>query len=136
MARELGLRCGGAREAAEEARSLAGGCERGWILGRQFVEDGLGYFGFRGRSRLRKALDGSGQAVRAVAARIGTGLAEVADERLHLAAIVLDEGDDSLDPLRLRPLAAVEALGQAVAQLVQRRRLLQQREALTHVGNL
>src|SRR5205814_10694929 len=101
MARELGLRCGGAREAAEEAGSLAGGSERGWMLGRQFVEDGSVEFELRGRSGLRKALGGSGQAIRAVAARIGTGLAEVADERLHLAAVVLDEGDASLEPLRL-----------------------------------
>ena len=71
------------------------------MLGRQLVEDGSVKFDLRGRIRLRKALGGSGQAIRAVAARIGTGLAEVADERLHLAAIVLDEGDDSLDPLRL-----------------------------------
>jgi hypothetical protein len=40
VAGELGLRCGGAREAAEEARSLARRSERGWMLGRQFVEDG------------------------------------------------------------------------------------------------
>ena len=40
MARELGLRRGGAREAAEEARALAGRSERGWMLGRQLVEDG------------------------------------------------------------------------------------------------
>ena len=90
----------------------------------------------RGRGRLRKPLRGAGQAKRAVAARIGAGLAEVADERLHLAAVVLDEGDDALDPLRLRLLAAVEALGEAVAQLVERRRLLEQREALAHVGDL
>ena len=40
MARKLGLRCGGAREAAEKAGSLAGRSERRWMLGRQFVEDG------------------------------------------------------------------------------------------------
>ena len=40
MARKLGFRCGGAREAAEEAGSLAGCSERRWMLGRQFVEDG------------------------------------------------------------------------------------------------
>src|SRR6478735_2942252 len=101
MTREFGPRCGGTRKAAEEARSLAGRYERGWMLGRQLVEDGSIQFEFRGRGRLRKALGGSGQAVRTVAARICTGLAEVADERLHLAAIVLDEGDDSLDPLHL-----------------------------------
>jgi hypothetical protein len=40
MARKLGLRCGGAREAAEKAGSLAGRSERRWMLGHQFVEDG------------------------------------------------------------------------------------------------
>jgi xanthine dehydrogenase molybdopterin-binding subunit B len=40
MARELALRRGRARKAAEEARSLAGRAERGWMLGRQFVQGG------------------------------------------------------------------------------------------------
>ena len=93
------------------------------MLGSQFVEDGSVQSELRGRSRLRKALRGSGQAIRAVAARLGARLAEVADERLHLAAVVLDERDDSLDALRLRLLAPVETLGQAIAQLVERRRL-------------
>src|SRR6478735_10236611 len=136
MARELGLRRGGAREAAEDARALAGRSERGWVLGRQFVEDGSVQFDLRRRGRLRNALGGAGQAIGAVAARIGAGLAEVGDERLHLAAIVLDERDDARDPLRLRLLAPVESLGEAVAQLVERRWLLQQREALAHVGDL
>ena len=67
---------------------------------------------------------------------VGTSLAEVADERLHLAAIVLDQRDDSLDSRGLGLLAAVEALRQAVAQLVERRRLLEQREALSRIGDL
>ena len=91
----------GLAEAAEEARALAGRSERGWVLGRQFVEDGSVQFDLRRRGRLRNALGGAGQAIGAVAARIGAGLAEVGDERLHLAAIVLDEGDDACDPLRL-----------------------------------
>jgi len=49
----------------------------------------------------RQDLCFSGDAERAVAARLGARLAEVADERLHLATIVLDKGDDSLDPPRL-----------------------------------
>src|SRR4051794_34429933 len=71
-----------------------------------------------------------------MAARIGSRFAEIADEGLHLAAVVLDEGDDPLDALRFRLLAAVEALGQAIAELVERRRLLEQREALPNVGDL
>ena len=101
MPRKLGPRRGGAREAAEKAGTLAGRYERGWMLGRQFVEDGSVQLEFRGCSRLREALGRAGQAILTVAARLGAGLAEVADERLHLAAIVLDESDDSLDPLRL-----------------------------------
>src|SRR3954451_872171 len=136
MARELGLRRGRAREAAEEARTLARCSESRWMLRRQLVEARTVDLEPRARSRLRKPLSGSGEARRAVAARIGARLAEVTDERLHLAAVVLDEGDDALDPLRLRLLAAVEALGEAVAQLVERRRLLEQREPLSYVGDL
>src|SRR3954454_14362898 len=98
MARELGLCRGRARETAEEARTLARCSERGRMLRRQLIEPRTVDVQLRAGSRLRKPLGGSRQAVRAVAARIGARLAEVADERLHLAAIVLDEGDDALDP--------------------------------------
>src|SRR5436305_7376762 len=98
------------------------------MLGRELVEGGDVELYLGRRSRLRQPAGSSGQTVRAVTARFGERLAEVADECLHLAAVVLDERDDALDPLRLRLLAAVEALRQAVAQLCERRRPVQQRE--------
>src|SRR6188472_1391194 len=109
MAREPRLRRRGTGEAAEEAGALTSRSERCCMLGGQFIEGGLVELDSRARSRLRQALGGAGQAVRTVAARFGPRLAEVPDEGLHLAALVLDEGDDALDPLRLRLLAAVEA---------------------------
>src|SRR5436305_1771153 len=104
MTRELRLRRGGAREATEEARPLAGRSECGRMLGRQFVESDPVELEGRRRGRVRNPLGRAGQAERAVAARLGAGFAEVADERLHLTAVVLDEGDHSLDPLRFRLL--------------------------------
>jgi len=101
MTRELGGCRRGTREPAEETGSLAGRSERRWVLGRQCVEDGAVEFEVRGQGRRRNDLGRPGQAIRTVAAWLGTGFAEVADERLHLAAIVFDEGDDSLDPLGL-----------------------------------
>src|SRR4051812_22077528 len=136
MARELGLRRGRAREAAEEARTLPRCSESRWMLRRQLVVARTVDLEPRARSRLRKPLSGSGEAIRAVAARIGARLAEVTHERLHLAAVVLDEGNDALDPLCLRLLAAVEPCGEPVAQLVERPWLLQKREALAHVCDL
>ena len=47
-------------------------------------------------------------------------LAEVADERVDLAAVVGDERDDAPDPLRLRLLPPLEPLDQARQQLVPR----------------
>ena len=48
------------------------------------------------------------EAEAAVPARLAARLAEVADERVHLAAVVRDELDDARDALRLGPLAALE----------------------------
>ncbi len=61
-----------------------------------------------------------GEAEGAVAARLGAHLAEVADERVDLAAVVGDERDDARDPLDLGLLAAREALDEAREQLVPR----------------
>ena len=71
------------------------------------------------RSAARLAARGSRcgasvEAVAAVPARLGARLAEVADERVHLAAVVRDELEDALDPRCLGPLAALEALEQAL----------------------
>src|SRR5689334_14526608 len=121
MPRKLGLRRGGAREAAEEACALARCSERGRMLGRKFVERGSVELNTRSCGRVWQPLGGAAQTVRTVATRPVTRLAEVADERLHLAAVVLDEGDNPCDPLRLRLLAPVEALGEAISQLLQRR---------------
>ena len=63
-------------------------------------------------ARVGELLGASGQAVAAVAAGLGARLAEVGDERVHLAAVVGDEREDVLDPLGLRALAAGEALEQ------------------------
>ena len=51
-------------------------------------------------------------------ARLGAHLAEVADERVDLAAVVRDERDDARDPLHLGLLATLEPLDEAVEQLV------------------
>src|SRR3954467_8088290 len=88
------------------------------------------------RSDRRHLLRGPGQAERAVAAWVGAQLAEVADERLHLAALVLDEREHALDPLGLRLLAALEALGELVDERRLRRRPREQSEALPHVRRL
>ena len=72
----------------------------------------------RRRARLGKLLRRAGETERAVAARLRAHLAEVADELVDLAAVVGDERDDAADPLRLGPLAALEALDEAVEQLV------------------
>ena len=101
MARQPGLRGGGAGEAAEEARSLAGRPERGRMLRRQLIQESQVELELPSRRRFREPAGGSRQAVRTVAASVSEGLAEVADERLHLAALVLDERDHSFDPLRL-----------------------------------
>ena len=59
------------------------------------------------------------EAERAVAARFRARLAEVGDERLHLAAVVGDERDDARDPLGFGLLAALEPRGERVADLVE-----------------
>ena len=61
-------------------------------------------------------------------------LAEVADERVDLAAVVRDERDDARDPLDLGLLPPLEPVDEAREQLVPRSRLREHREALAHVA--
>ena len=69
-----------------------------------------------------------------MAARLGAHLAEVADERVDLAALVGDERDDARDPLHLGLLPPLEAVDEARQQLVPRPGLREHREALAHVA--
>ena len=85
---------------------------------------------------LGQALGVAGQAEGAVAARLRSRLTEVADERLHLAAVMRHELDDACDPRRLGLLAAVEPFGESVGEGGERRRFRPQRVALTRVGRL
>src|SRR5205823_10271178 len=124
VAGELRSRGRRAREAAEEACALARGGE-GFGMGLGELVEGGAVDGDRRPLQRRHLLRLAGEAERAVAARLGAGFAEVADERLHLAAVVLDEGEDALDALGFRLLAAVEALGETVALLGERRRVLE-----------
>src|SRR5262245_9481630 len=64
-----------------------------------------------------KLLRASGEAVAAVAAGLGAGLAEVADERVHLAAVVADEREDALDPVGLGAFPPREALEEPLDKL-------------------
>ena len=97
MARELRLRRRRAREAAEEARTLARRAERGRMLGRSSSSAGSVELDVSGVAAGAGSLCAAPvRQIRAVAARLGARLAEVADERLHLAAVVLDERDDAL----------------------------------------
>src|SRR5215204_7504879 len=69
-------------------------------------------------------------------ARLGALLAEVADERLDLAALVRDEREDAPDPLDLGLLAPVEPLGEPLHQLTQRLGMLEHGVALADVRGL
>ena len=86
------------------------------------------------RLGLGETLRCSGEAERAVAARLGAHLAEVADERVDLAALVGDERDDARDPLHLGLLPPLEAVDEARQQLIPRPGLREHREALAHVA--
>src|SRR4051794_6551477 len=136
MARELRACRGRARQPAEEPSALPRAAERLRMAGGKRVERRAVEVDLPGRLRRRDALRRAGQAERAVAARRRSSLPEVADERLHLAAVVLDERDDALDPLGLGLLAPFEPLDEAVALLGERRGLPQQRVALAHVRRL
>ena len=59
--------------------------------------------------------------------------AEVADQRVDLAALMDDERDDAPDPLHLRLLPPIEALDQARQQLVPRLGRPDHGEALAHI---
>src|SRR4051794_23670631 len=115
MARELRACRRRAREPAEEPSALARAAERRRMAGGKLVERRAVEVDLPGRLRRRDALRRARQAERAVAARLRSSLPEVADERLHLAAVVLDERDDALDPLRLGLLAPFEPLDEAGA---------------------
>src|SRR5690242_9400304 len=94
MARQLRLGGRRAREPTEEAGALARRAEGGWMVDDQLVEDRPIELDPRRDGWFRKAPGGSGQAKGAVAAGLGARLAEVADECLHLAAVVFDQGED------------------------------------------
>jgi hypothetical protein len=95
------------------------------------VDDGVER---RLRLGLGELLGASGQAVAAVAARLGARLAEVGDEGLHLTAVVGDEREDVLYSLGLRALAAAEALEQMLDELALRIGACRDRIALSHLG--
>src|SRR5215212_3637560 len=69
-------------------------------------------------------------------AGLGARLAEVADERPDLAAVVRDEREDAADPLDLGLLAPVEPLGEPLHELTQRRGMLEYGVALADVRGL
>src|SRR4051812_7305048 len=90
----------------------------------------------RFRLGLGELLDASGQAVAAVPAGLRARLAEVADQRADLAAVVCDEREDVLDPGGLCALAACEAFEQVVDELGRRVRAGEQRVALAYLCRL
>ena len=97
------------------------------------VDDSLDRRLRRGRWKLLRA---PAQAMAAVSARLRAHLAEVADERLHLAAGVRDEREHVLDAPRLGGLPPHEALAQAVDHLVGGIGLLDERVAPAQLGRL
>jgi hypothetical protein len=109
-----------ARDPAEEPRALPRRPEGLGVRGHERLEcvpiDDL--FERRRRRGLRKLLGCAGEAEAAMAARLLAQLTEVADELVDLAAVMGDERDDLPNPVSLGPLAAVEALDEAVEQLV------------------
>jgi hypothetical protein len=62
-----------------------------------------------------QALSRARETKRAVTTRLRALLAEIGDERLHLAAVVCDEREDAGDALGLGLLAPLEPRGQRIA---------------------
>src|SRR5260221_4103417 len=136
LARELRAGRSGTGDAAEESCTLPGRSERIWMQRRTFGErvavDEL--IELRLRFAVGQLLCESLETEAAVPARLSPWLAEVADELVHLAAVVHDERDDPGDPLGLGLLATREAPAEPVDEGVDGIRVTQQRVALARVG--
>src|SRR5262245_14669946 len=88
------------------------------------------------RPGLGKRLRTSGEAVAAVTAGLAARLAEVADERAHLAAVVGDKRQHALDPFGLGAFPPREARKEPLDELGAGIRAGKDREALTDIGGL